>query len=177
LPDPHSFNPDLIRPLDFEPERGVFVCRSDEITKWFWKSAHKEHSNKLCRVYCYGEDHCRPIGIFALGIEVFTFKQLIQRSNPLEFNQHYRITTLELHYLAVASEHVGQGIGSRLFVESLRIAKHVCESVGIKVVILVPETEANRTFYSRAGFKSLDKCPARPGLMYMTDEELLAAEL
>jgi GNAT superfamily N-acetyltransferase len=177
LSAPHKFDPKLIRPLDFEPERGAFVCESDEITKWFWKDAYRDHSNRLCRVFCYGEDRARPSGIFAIGVEVFAFKDLIHRSNPLKFNPDYKIPAVELHYVAVASHQVGLGIGSGLFVEGLRIAKFVCESVGIKIVTLVPENESNRKFYSEAGFKLLDKCPKRPGLMYMTDQDLLGSGL
>jgi ribosomal protein S18 acetylase RimI-like enzyme len=140
------------RPLSPDCATGAFSCGHDEIDQWFLKKAHNHHGQLRSRVTTVHATNGDLLAFFALRITLED-ENLLVKTDPIRaFANRRQFPALHLEYLAVASAHQKQQIGTIVMGQILDKFHDAVVHLGVPVLTLVPVDDGTLAFYERLGF-------------------------
>jgi GNAT superfamily N-acetyltransferase len=147
-------------------QRESFHCRANSLNDFLHKQAKNQHRNDTTRVYVYANRAGVIAGFFTLSaslLEVTDLPQSILKGRP-----RLPIPATLLGRFAVAQNHEGQGLGTKLLSYALREAYKSSQIVAAAFVVLDVAKDASpraSDLYRKYGFEPLPPKPERMVLL------------
>ncbi|HQU44029.1 MAG: hypothetical protein B7Z73_05040 [Planctomycetia bacterium 21-64-5] len=149
-----------IEPLDRKRhDRRSFDCGHDELNDWLANFAGQYEERDLARTYVATlPDDSSVVGYYSVCSRHVRFECLpVAEAKGLPRHQH--VPVVLIGKLAVSKSVQGQGLGTILLFDALRLAEHVSQQIGARAVEVDAIDDAARQFYLKSGFVPLADDP------------------
>lgn len=145
----------VIEPLDPKiHDRTQFDCGEASLNSWLREFAGQAMKKDSARTYV-ACDEGRVVGYYSLC--TFSVERAVAPKH-LQFGPH-EIPALLLARLAVDASRQGDGLGSLLLLDALRVSTLVADAVGARVMVVHALHEKAGAFYSEQGFRPFESDP------------------
>lgn len=156
------------RPWDGRIVRGGFDCGEPVLNQWLREQAGQSERRDTARTYLAVDSAGELGGYVSLCLAQIDAADL----NLPGLTDRYPVSAVRLARLAVDVRYQGQGLGSCLLAQSVRLAHEVMERAAFQVLV-VDALDADVTaFYARWGFARFRDDPCR---LYLTAAQIRAS--
>lgn len=161
-----------IEQLEEHHEVQEFDCGESDLNDWLARSALSAQTQGSVAVHVVLDEENKVVGYFALSInEVYGFN-LPARART----GGHKVQGILLGKLALSAEYRGQGYGSHLLLEALRVCVSVSSLIGGRVILVDMRNIGLTKFYEAHNFLPVNSGqPLRRYMRMATARALLAA--
>lgn len=136
-------------------DRSAFDSGEPALDEWLQKMAGQAAARDGAQTYVLCEDDNRVIGYYSVVAHAVDSDEA---PASMRFGR-YPIPAVLIARLAVDRTRQGEGIGSTLLLDALRLASVVSELVGTRILLVDALHEKAAAFYVRHGFRRFDSAP------------------
>ena len=158
-----------ISTLHIDHDVSAFSCGKATLDNWLRTRALRNQDTGDSRTFVVAEGS-QVIGFYALTT---ASAARVNLPGHLRRNAPDPVPLMLLGQLAVATSHIGRGLGRRLLRDALLRAANASQHVGFRALATHPLDDGAETFYRKFGFTSAPD--TQPRLMVLSLQRLLAA--
>ena len=145
-------------------DRSTFRSGRDDLDEWFRTAAlQAQRRNRSARTTVLVDDDDAVVGFSSLATHAVAYDaapQDLVKGVP----RYDAVPAVRLARLAIAEDHQGRGLGTRLLATAVRDVLAAAEHVGIVLMTVDALDDAAAAFSERFGFVRLETTRTRPAL-------------
>ena len=154
-------------PWDSQVDRSRFDCGEHALNQWLREQAGQAERRDTARTFWVTGSKGELAGYLSLSVAQVEAERL----DIPGLSQRYPIAAVRLARLAVDLRYQGQGRGTHLLAQAVRLAHEVMERAAIQVLLVDALSLDVVAFYARWGFRPLLD---DPGKLFLTAAQIRA---
>ena len=158
----------MFGPWDSHVNRSRFDCGEHALNKWLRDDAGQAERRDTARTFLARARTGDLAGYLSLAVAQVEAERL----DIPGLSQRYPIAGVRLARLAVDLRYQGQGLGTALLAQAVRLAHEVMERAAIQVLLVDALSPDVVAFYARWGFRPLLDDPGR---LFLTAAQIRAS--